>query len=229
MTQTTARIKKKGEQFEIIVDLDQALAFKKKGEGNARSFLEIDNIYTDSAKGHKASDDVLENAFGTTNAEEIAETIVKEGELLLTQEHRDEEQEKRLKQVVDFLKRNAVDPKSGMPHTGERIKNAIEEAGINIKNTAIESQIPDITESLRSIIPIKISTKKVKIKIPAVHTGKIYGLVNKYKEKENWLDSGDLEVVVNIPAGMIMDFYDKLNSVTHGSALTEEISEEKNE
>ncbi len=225
MTQTTARIKKTGKNFEIIVDLDSALKFKKSGEGGARAFLEIDNIYTDSGKGFKAPDEDLEKAFGTTNAEEIAEKIIREGELLLTQEHRDEEQEKKLKQIVEFLKRNAVDPKTGRPHTGERLKSAIEETGINIKNTNIESQISEITESLRSILPIKISTKKVKIKIPAVHTGKVYGLVNQYKEKENWLDSGDLEVIINIPAGMIMDFYDKLNSVTHGSAVTEEIKE----
>jgi len=30
--------------------------------------------------------------------------------------------------------------------------------------------------------------------------------------------------VLNIPAGLIMDFYDKLNDVTHGSALSEEIT-----
>jgi hypothetical protein len=34
-----------------------------------------------------------------------------------------------------------------------------------------------------------------------------------------------LEVVVSVPAGMIMDFYDKLNGVTHGAAITEEIRE----
>ena len=49
---------------------------------------------------------------------------------------------------------------------------------------------------------------------------------NKIKENEKWLDNGDLEVTVKVPAGMIMDFYDKLNSVTHGGAITEEIREE---
>jgi len=32
-----------------------------------------------------------------------------------------------------------------------------------------------------------------------------------------------LEVVVNVPAGLVMDFFDKLNSATHGSATSEEI------
>jgi len=78
-------------------------------------------------------------------------------------------------------------------------------------------------DKLSVVIPIKIETKRIKITIPAIQTGKAYGLVTQYKEKENWLNDGSLEVVVNIPAGITLDFYDKLNSVTHGSALTEEL------
>ena len=88
-----------------------------------------------------------------------------------------------------------------------------------------KSEIQDIVKEISTIIPIKIETKKIKITIPAVHTGKVYGLINQYKEEENWLSNGDLEVTLKIPSGIIMDFYDKLNSMTHGSALTEEIKE----
>ena len=120
---------------------------------------------------------------------------------------------------------NAVDPQTGNPHTAERIRSALEQAHVNIKNVSVENQIKDIVEQINKIIPIKIETKKVKITIPAIHTGKVYGLVNQYKESENWLSNGDLEIVVNVPAGILMDFYDKLNSATHGSALTEEMKE----
>ena len=57
--------------------------------------------------------------------------IVKEGEIQTTQEHRDAEQEKKFKQVVDFLTKNAYDPQTGRPHTPERIKNALEQANVN--------------------------------------------------------------------------------------------------
>ena len=49
--------------------------------------------------------------------------------------------------------------------------------------------------------------------------------INQYKEKEKWLNNGDLEVNVAVPSGIIMEFYDKLNSITHGSAITAEIKE----
>ena len=49
------------------------------------------------------------------------------------------------------------------------------------------------------------------------------------KEEENWLNDGSLEVIIKVPSGIIMNFYDKLNSVTHGNAITEDIKEEEND
>jgi ribosome maturation protein SDO1 len=225
MVNTTARIKKQGKNFEIIVDLDKALKFKKEGSGD---FLETDSIFTDSKKGFKATDKDLEEIFGTTDVNTIAQSIVKDGEILLTQEHRDEEKEKKIRQVVDFLSSNAVDPQTGNPHTPERIKSALEQAQVNIKNIPIEEQIKEIIEKIRGILAIKIETRKYKITIPSIYTGSAYGIINPYKENEEWLNNGDLQITAVIPSGtQLFQFWDKLNSVTHGSAVTEEIKEEE--
>ncbi len=223
MTQTTARIKQKGKHFEIIVDLEEALKFKK---GQSSWMESADGrIYSDIKKGNVASTNDLKDAFGTTDVSEIVKKIVKDGEVLTTQEHRDEEREKKLKQVVDFLSRNTVNPQTGNPHTPDKIHRALEEAHVNIKNTSVESQIKDILAEISKIIPVKFETKRIKITIPAIHTGKAYSIVGQYKEEENWMNDGSLEVVISIPAGLVMDFYDKLNSATHGSAITQEMKE----
>jgi len=225
MTQTTARIKKAGKHFEIIVDLEKALKFKK-GESSVADFLEIDVIYSDSKKGFKAPEKDLKEAFGITDANAIAEKIVKGGEILSTQDYRDEEKEKKLKQIVDYIASNTTDPQTGNPHTAERIKSALEQAQVIIKNVSVEAQIPEIVEKINSILPIKLETKKIKIVIPAAYTGKAYGIIANFKDKENWLDNGDLEIIASVPSGdQLFSFYDKLNSVTHGSAVTEEIKE----
>ncbi|GIU68639.1 MAG: rRNA metabolism protein [Candidatus Pacearchaeota archaeon] len=226
MTQTIARIKQHGKNFEIIVDLEKALRFKK-GQSNLVDFLEIEKVFTDSKKGFTASSKDLKDSFGTENINEIASKIVKTGEILLTKEYRDEEREKKIKQIIDFLSRNAIDPRTGNPHTAERIKTALEQAHINIKNTPIENQIKDIVTELEKVLPIKFETKKVRVTIPSIYTAKVYGLINQYKQNESWLENGDLEAVLSIPSGLIIDFYEKLNSVTHGSALTQEIKEEE--
>ena len=225
MTQTIARIKQAGKHFEIMVNVDDALKFKK---GEITSIeAEGDKVFTDSKKGMVASTSDLNESFGTTNISDVVEKIIKNGEILVSQEHRDEEKEKKFKQIVDFLTSNTLDPQTGNPHTSERIKNALEQAHINIKNLPVENQIKDIVSEISKIIPIKIETKKIKITVPAIHTGKVYGVINQYKEQEKWLDDRSLEVIVNIPAGIIMNFYDKLNTLTHGSVLSEEIKEEK--
>ncbi len=223
MTQTTARIKKGSLHFEVLVDLDEALKFKK-GESTYLMPL-TDKIFESIKRGDIAAKNDLEVAFGTTDASTIAKEIVKRGEIENDQAHREAEDDKKIKQVIDFLSKNAVDPRTGNPITPERIKTAITESKLVIKNTPIESQAKEIIDKISLVIPIKIETRRIKITVPAVQTGKVYGLLSQYKEKENWLNDGSLEVIVSIPAGITLEFYDKLNSMTHGSALTEDITE----
>ncbi|MFZ5955481.1 MAG: ribosome assembly factor SBDS [Nanoarchaeota archaeon] len=221
MVQTTARIKKNAKHFEILVDLDEALKFKKSG-GNINSVVLTDFVFYNLKSGEQASAEDLKKAFATDDFDEVCEKIIKQGEIELPSEYLKKEQEQRYKQVVDFLSKNAVD-KNSRPYTPNRIMQALEEAHVNLKNKPIESQIPEIIEQLSKIIPIKVEIKKVRITIPAQYTGKAYGLVHEYLEKEDWMGNGDLDVVVKIPAGLILDFYDKLNSITHGSAISEEL------
>ena len=218
---TTARIKKEGKSFEILVDLDEALKVKKD-EGSVQGAVETEEIFYNLKSGEKASDEDLEKAFGTTVFEEVAEKIIKQGEVVLPTEYKNEELDKKYKQVVDFLVKNAVSP-SGTPYTPDRIMKALHEANVNIKNKPIESQIGEIVDSLSKVLPVKIEMKKIKIEIPAQYTGHAYGVINEYKESEEWKNNGDLIVVVNVPAGLVMDFYDKLNEVTHGAAGSEEL------
>ena len=83
--------------------------------------------------------------------------------------------------------------------------------------------MPELIHKLKEIIPIKIETKRIKVTIPARYTGQVYSVINEYKENEEWLSNGDLQVILNIPSGLIIDFYEKLNSVTHGAAQSQEI------
>ena len=224
MTDVTAKLTIKGKNYETLVNLEKALKFRK-GEGSSDGIMVLDNIFHDSKKGLHVSENDLKEAFGTENIQVAVEKIVKRGEINIPKEHKDKEREDKKKQIIDFLTRHAIDPKTNLPHTADRISAAMDEAGINVDNKPIEQQLNKIIEQIKKIFPIKIQTKKLKLKIPAEHTGRVYGLVNEYKESENWLGNGDLEVTINLPVGLQDDFYDKLNSFTHGSAISQEIKE----
>jgi len=225
MTDTIARLRSGKLIFETMVDLDSAMKLKKGEKVDISSVIRDTAVYLDQKKGMKAGKDELENVFGTNEFAKIVEQIVKKGQIEITQEFRDEAIETRKKQIIDFLTKNAVDSRTGRPFTPDILESSLKEAGVRIDNQSIEKQIKNIVDKLKNIIPIKIETKKIKIRIPAQFTGRVYGLIQEYKEKEDWLGNGDLEVILSIPMGMQMDFYDKLNSITHGSAITSEVKE----
>jgi len=224
MTNVDARIKLKGKHYEINVDLDEALKVKN-GEGDVNSALQSPNIFYDLKKGTIASQTDLQDAFKTTDIYEIAKQIITKGEVQKTQAFRDEEREKKVKQVVNLIVVNATD-QNGRPYTEERIKSAIDEVHYSFDNRPAEKQMHDVLEKLKELIPIKIEKKRIKLIIPAQYTGQVYGHIQEYKESEEWLPNGNLQATLNIPAGLIMDFYDKVNSIAHGAIQSEEIKEE---
>jgi len=221
MANVEARIKVKGKTFEISVDLDEALKVRA-GRGNVSSALNSPAIYTDVKRGMAASNAELNAFFDTDDIYKIAEIIIKKGEVQKNQEFRDAEREKRIKQVVDLILRNAVD-QHGRPYTEDRIRKAISEVHFNFDNRSAEQQMPELITKLSGVIPIRVETKKIKLIIPARYSAQIYGMLKDYKESEDWLSNGDLQVVMNIPSGLQVDFYDKLNSVTHGAIVSEEV------
>ena len=225
MTDTIARLRSGKMTFETMVDLNSAMKLKKGESVDINEVIRDTAVYTELKKGMRAGKDELENVFGTTELPLIVEKIVKRGDIEVTQEFRDEAVEQKRKKVIDFLTRNAVDARTNRPFTPDILESALKQSGVNIQDKPVEKQIAGILEKLRIIIPIKIETKKIRIKIPAQHNGKVYGLVQEYKEKEEWFGNGDLSVTLNIPVGLQMEFYDKLNSITHGSAITEEVRE----
>ena len=225
MAKVTARYKTKEKNFEIHVNLDEALKVKS-GKGDITAALDCNSVYYDVDKGNHVSQADLNEAFGTTDLYEVAKQIIVKGEVQKTQEFRDAEREAKEKQVINLILRNAFD-QNGRPYTEERIKRAIGEIHFNFDKRPAEQQMPELVEKLKTVIPIKIETKRIRLTIPAIYTGHAYGLLKDYKESEEWLANGNLQAIINIPAGMQIDFYDKLNSLTHGAAQSEEIIQEK--
>ncbi len=224
MAEVTARIKIKNVHYEIKVNLDEALKIREGKSNNIMGALVSPTIFYDLKKGERASEKDLTDAFGTSDLYKVATHIIQKGEVQKTQEFRDEQKEQRIKQIIALVLRNAVD-QNGRPYTEERLRRAISEVHFNFDNRPAEQQMSELIHELKKVIPIKVELKKVKLTVPAAYTGQVYGLLKDYKESEEWLSNGTLQATLNIPAGLIIDFYDKLNHVTHGAAHAEEIQQ----
>ena len=218
-----ARLKKGEEHFEILVDPYAAADFIDGKEINIVQNLAIDAIFKDSKKGTHASEESLQNNFGTTNIEEITKQIILKGDIQLTTEQRHKMQKNKRNRIIETIVKNAMDPKTKSPHPRQRIELAMEEAGVHIDPfKPVSEQVKTTIELLRPIIPISMESVRISIKIPAEHIGKAYGTVRGYGtlEREDWQSDGSWIGIIKIAAGMQTEFYDKLNDVTKGNIST---------
>jgi len=218
-----ARLHKGEDHFEILVDPHAAEKLIEGKDVDILSSLAIDTIFKDSRKGTHASQESLEKIFGTDDVETIVKEIILKGDIQLTTEQRHEMQEQKRKRIIDIIVKNAMDPKTKMPHPRQRIELAIEEAGIHIDPfKPVDEQVKLVVEALRPVIPISMEQVKISVKISSQYIGKAYGIARDFGvlEREDWQSDGSWIGVIRIPAGMQTDFYDKLNTVTKGNVET---------
>ena len=220
---TTARISKSGEKFEILVKPDPALEYKMGKQLGISQLLVIDEVYSDAGKGTHASAEKLQKAFGTEDPLAIAEEIMKHGELQLTTEQRRQLVEDKRKQIIAFVARNCIDPRTGTPHPPMRIEQAMNQIKYSIDPfKSADEQAKDVIEELRALLPIKMEQMRVAIKILAEFAPKGYGAVKGYGtiSREEWQADGALVAVVEMPAGVYGPFVERLGKVTQGTIQT---------
>jgi ribosome maturation protein SDO1 len=191
-------------------------------QGKSISISDIvvsDTIYKDVKKGLKASPSSLKKVFGTTDFEAISREIILKGEIPVTAEQRKEILENKRKQIIDFIHRNAVDPKTNLPIPPSRLEMALEQTKVQIDiNKDIESQALQIIHELTKIIPIKIAKALLEIRVSQKYAGRVRQQLQSLGnvKKSNWLADGTLIAEIEIPAGAQQDVIDKLNSITKG-------------
>jgi ribosome maturation protein SDO1 len=243
------RIEKSGRRFEMLMDPEKAWEAKKLireeienrlKSGKEKSRLTVDEIlnsnkidlelifesftvFEDLRRGKKATDGDMEAVFNTTEGRRIAGQILIDGDMHWTKTQREEERNKKLKQIITIISKNAINPQNKKPHPYQRIEKAIEEANVKIdlmKNA--EELVDDVVKTIRSVIPIRMEQVEMAIKLPSAFTAKGYNIVAQLAQikKEEWQSDGSWVSVVSLPAGLQMELIDKLNKLTHGRVQT---------
>lgn len=225
-----ARLKTHGTNFEILVDCDLALKFKEQGNVPLEEILASEKIFIEQSKGTFASEAALAKAFNTTNHLAIAQEILRRGEIHLTSEYRAKLREAKRRNILETIHRNAVDPTSGLPHPVKRLELAFEQAKITIdENQPAEKQVERIVEKLQPILPIKFDRKQIEIRLPGPTAEKVYNAVLRLgtKIKVEWKGDGSCLMILEIPAGLQGEFFEKLNALTHGNNDARILNERK--
>jgi ribosome maturation protein SDO1 len=224
---TIARLTKENSHFEVLVKPDKALDYRNGKIAGITEVLAAETIFSDANKGTRVAEEDLRKAFKTIDALKIADEIIKKGQLQLTTEQRRKMVDEKHKQIVDFISRQAVDPKTNLPHPPMRIENAMEQIRYPIDPyKSVEEQARDIIKLLRPILPLKVEQLSIGVSIPSAYAVRAYGAVKTYGviKREEWRSDGSWYGVLEMPAGSYASFLNKLGEVTKGTGEGKVIS-----
>ena len=218
-----ARLETHGERFEILIDPYAPEKLKDDPNLNIIEFLAAEEIFRDAHKGDRATTESLKTVFGTEELAEVVRQIIQRGEIQLTHEQRKSMQENKRKQIIAIIVRNSINPQTRTPHPPLRIENAMNEAKVNIDPfKPVDVQVQDVLKALQPILPIRFEKSVIAVKVSGENYGRIYGDIKAYGKitREEWQRDGTWIGLVEIPAGLQGEFFDRLNTKTHGDIET---------
>lgn len=218
---TTVRLTLDGNKFEILVKPDPALEYKLGKRTDLSGVLISDEIYSDANKGSRAASEKLAKYFKSTDPMEVARQIISRGDLSLTTDQRRKMVEEKKRQIIQYINKSFVDPKTHIPHPVMRIESAMSEVRLTVDPfKPAEDQAKNVVDALRRILPLKSENLLLTVTIPAQFSAQSYNLLkttSNFKD-EQWLADGSLRVILEINAGMRSSLLDRIGSVSKGTA-----------
>jgi ribosome maturation protein SDO1 len=224
---TIARFTKDDGHFELLVKPEKALQYRMGKGSSVTEVLVAETVFSDANKGIKVSEEALRKAFGTVEPLKVAEKILKKGTLQLTTEQRRKMIEDKRKQIIAFISRQCIDPRTNLPHPPLRVEQAMEQIHYSIAPfEPVEEQAKQIIKLLRSILPLKMEQVSVGIRIPTEYAAKAYGTVKGFGtiKREEWRGDGSWYGVLEMPAGLYGPFLEKIGDLTKGRAEAKMLS-----
>ncbi|MDZ7850569.1 MAG: ribosome assembly factor SBDS [Halodesulfurarchaeum sp.] len=227
----TARLESHGARFEVLVDPDAALSIKRgEFDGDIEDVIAARDVFENASRGDRPAESDVEAVFETTDPLEIIPEVIKRGEIQITAEQRREMLERKERELIERIARNAVNPQmDDAPHPPDRIENALEEAGFDVDPMEpVEAQVEDALEALRPVIPIRFDEVTMAVQIPPDYAGSAQAQIRQFGEleREEWQADGSWIGVLTFPAGLQNDFYDLVNEHTSGEAEVRIIRDE---
>ena len=213
---------REGRHFELFLDPDNTYLYLEGSKKDLKNILVVEEVFEDTKKGERHKAEAIKKAFGTTDIFEILKIMLEKGEVQLTTEQKRKKLEETRKKILGIICMEAIDARTKAPIPIQRLENALEQVRVHIEPFKDpREQVPGIVKLLLPIIPIKFEKINIAVKVPPAHAHRCYGTLKSYGiKKEQWLGDGSLVVMIEIPAGMQGEVFDKLNKQTAGQIET---------
>lgn len=184
------RMQKGGKRFEIACYRNKVVDYRQGLEQDLSEVLQTDRVFKNVSKGEFANIKDLQKVFGTKDEEEIAKVILTKGQLQVGSLERNEQLEKTIAQIAEWISKNCVHPASDRPYTISQIKHAMSQANFSVHPTKpLKRQYLDCVKTLQGVIPIRRAKMELLLLVPDGEHPGVEDLMN--ENKLSWEHSLD--------------------------------------
>ena len=216
---TLVRLQTHGKRLEMVVNPEEAWLLKQGDEVAIDDVVEGFIVFENFSKGLKMNEDDLSDIFETDSEREIAKLMLLKGDLQLTIEQRRAFVKEKRDEIIDYLIKNAVNPRTKTPHPKLRIEKALDDAGIRIdRKEGAKEQAERIITQLTTTLPMIIEAATIEFVVSPKDTGPLYGYIKSCGNllSENWGTDGTLTMVVKTPSGLVASILEQVSDKSKG-------------
>uniref|UniRef100_A0A6B2L9Q9 Uncharacterized protein n=1 Tax=Arcella intermedia TaxID=1963864 RepID=A0A6B2L9Q9_9EUKA len=213
------RYKQGKHTFEVGCKVGSVMKYRKTGQGQLNDILITKDIWKDIKKADRASEHELEDSFGKIPHDEMLKAILEKGHLQLTDGERKEILEKKRNEIINYIHKYYIDPKTKTMIPVARIDNALNEVKARIDpDIATETQVQEILKKLPGVLTLKRAEITGVVKTTHQFIANVTGVFKRYNiaiRQEHFSSEG-----AEFSISMVPGDYDKvisdLNTATKG-------------
>jgi len=180
--------------------------------------LVSDDVFRNHQTGDKAASVDLQDAFGTTVMRDCALQILEKGEIQLTTAERKELTEQKRREIVSYIHKYYLDPKTKLPHPITRVELALDQMKFHaVYDQDTHTQIEAIMKKMPEFMPVKKMEIEGVLIVAHKFAGQVAGVVPKFATigKEDYSDAG-IQYTLSVVPGDFDPFMAELNRITKG-------------
>mmetsp|Transcript_17460 Transcript_17460/g.27311 ORF Transcript_17460/g.27311 Transcript_17460/m.27311 type:complete len:269 (-) Transcript_17460:315-1121(-) len=193
------RLKQGKQTFEVMTNPGSVPKFRK-GEVDIGQVLYTDVIFKNHSKAEKASDAELSTGFETCDIKEVAKIICNKGDLQLTAAERQEKVTKKRAQIVSYLNKYYIDPKTKLPHPPARLDSALTDIKYRVDpELPVEKQVAEVMKNITRVLAMRKCEMEATLSIPHQYVGSCGNAISRFLtvKSEDWTAQGcDYEVTL---------------------------------
>lgn len=203
--------------YEIAVKPTKVPLYRKQKITSLDDVLLSFDVYRDFSKGEVCSTSDL-SEFELDSKEKVLKKILMDGDYQLSTQERRELTEKKKREIITYIHKYYIDPKSNLPHPPDRIEGVLDKIHFNIDyKQSAESQVKLIVQKMLGQLSLRKTVMDCDFEISHELFGKSSGIIQKYcKILTQKFTVDGVKLHVEIIPGDFDVFIKQLNDITKG-------------